>query len=95
MEIRENGEIVVKFNPLKKLVFDRENRVIKYWGGEIYFYQVMGYWKNYRPVGGKMLYYAVLLTREKMHRITPEISEEEVEKVLNILRDLVPAEAKE
>jgi len=89
------GRITIKFGMMKKLVIDKERLLIEYWGGKIYFYQVMGYWKNQRPKGGKTVYYVVLLTRDKMHRITPETDEETVEKVLNVLRDTIPVEAKE
>ena len=94
MEIERNGRIVVRFGRFKKLIIDPENLFIQYWGGKIFFYQVMGYWKNYRRKGGDMVYYVVLLTKERMHRITPEMDEASVEKVLNLLKDTIPVEAK-
>ncbi len=94
MEISEGERTIIRFGPFKKLIIDRENNFLEYWGGKIYFYQIMGYWKNSRPSRRRMLYYVVLLTKEKMHRITPGMGESDAEKVLNILSNIVPVEAR-
>ncbi len=97
MKIEKNGSaIVFLFGRGKYLKIDRVNGVIEYWEDKIPFHQVIGYWKNYRPRGRKFLFYVMLLTRNRLHRITPEMKDEDsVEKILDVLRDTIPVEVKE
>ncbi len=93
---REGDSVIFIFRGRKILKIDKRNRIIEYWEGIIPFSQIMGYWKNYRPKGKRFLFYVMLLTKNKLHRITPEMKDEDsVEKILEVLRDTIPVEVKE
>lgn len=97
MKILEvENKIIFKFNALKSLTIDRDSKVVKYWDGKINFDDIIGYWKNYHPGGKLFVYYIMLLTRNRIHKITPEIEEEDsIDKILDILKATIPREVKE
>ena len=92
----EGNKIVFKFNSFKSLIIDRDSKAIKYWDGEVNFDDVLGYWKNYHPGGKLFVYYIMLLTPKKIHKITPELEDEDsIDKILEILKTIIPREVKE
>ncbi len=95
MRVEEDTSVLIfKFSFFKSLVVDKIKEVIKYQGDEIPFSSVKGYWKNYRVVRRKKVYYVMLLTSQKMFPITPHIDEYDADEVLNGLRKLLPREVK-
>ncbi len=97
MKLVENeNKIILKFNSFKSLIIDKNSRKIKYWDGQVDFDDIIGYWKNYHPGGKLFVYYIMLLTRKKIHKITPELEDEElIDKILEILKSTIPREVKE
>ncbi len=97
MKIEKNNErLIFKFNPLKSLIIDNDSKKIIYWEGEIPFNDVVGYWKNYHPGGGLFVYYVMLLTPKKIHKITPELKDEsQIDKILDYLKSIIPREVSE
>ncbi len=94
-KVVEGDRVSFRFSTLKKLVIDKEKGSIEYWDGNIPFSSVRGYWKNYHPKGKKMVYYVMLLTSQKLHKITPELGNEGlVDEILDILQKYVPVEVK-
>ena len=97
MKIMEKGnKIIFSFNPPKTLIIDKDSKEIKYWDRQINFNDIIGYWKNYHPGGKLFVYYIMLLTRKKIHKITPELEDEDsIDKILEILKSIIPREVKE
>ncbi len=94
--INEENKIIFKFNSLKSLIIDKNFKKIEYWEGQVNFDDVIGYWKNYHPGGRLFVYYIMLLTRKKIHKITPELEDEDsIDKILEILKAIIPREVKE
>ncbi len=94
--INEENKIVFKFNAFKSLTIDKNSKRIKYWGGQINFNEIIGYWKNYHPGGKLFVYYIMLLTPKKIHKITPELEDEDsIDKIIEILKSIIPREVKE
>jgi len=93
----ENDKEWIKFifKGRKILKIDKKRRLIEYWESIIPFDDVRGYWKNYHPKGRGFVFYVMLLTEKRLHRITPEIAEEDsIEKVLDTLKNIIPVEVK-
>jgi|GEM_PF-2325589 hypothetical protein len=93
----ETGDDFIKFvfGRRKILNIDKKRRIIEYWESIIPFNEVRGYWKNYHPKGRRFVFYVMLLTERRLHKITPEMTDEDsIEKVLDTLRDIVPVEVK-
>ena len=96
MRVEEDSTVLIfRFSPFKSLTLDKIKKVIRYRGDEIPFSTVKGYWKNYRFVWRKKIYYVMLLTSQKMFPVTPNIDEYDAEEVLNVFRKLLPREVKE
>lgn len=67
------------------LIIDRGNQKIKYKKQETSFQDVRGFWKNFVLKRKKKYYYVVLLTRNWMTPITPEMDEYDVDEVIHYL----------
>ncbi len=93
MRIDDDGDIMVfKFTPLNSLIIDRKNKILKFKKWEVSFSEIRGYWKNHRVKGNKIVYYIMLLTPKKMDRITPEIDEEDIDKIIGYLKKEIKLE---
>jgi len=97
MKVEKSDEVIkFIFNRRRILKIDKKRGVIEYWESIIPFDEIKGYWKNYHPKGMKFVFYVMLLTERKLHKITPEIGDENsIEKVLDTLRHVIPLEVKE
>ena len=95
MRVEDDGEILVfKFIPMKRLIIDRNRKILKFGRWVVSFEEIKGYWKNHRVKGGKIVYYVMLLTGKKMDRITPEIDEYDADEILNYLKKEIKLEVK-
>ncbi len=92
----DGNSVIFNFKWRKYLRIDRKRGLIEFENNSIPFSEVKGYWKNYHPKGRRLVFYAMLLTKNRLYKITPEIKDEEsIEKILEVLRDIIPAEVKE
>jgi hypothetical protein len=94
MRVLDDGVLLEIRFPTKTLLIDRKSRVLRYGKWEVKWDNIKGYWKNYRFKGRKRVFYVVLLTPERMERITPEMDEYDVDEVLGYLRSEIPLEVK-
>ncbi len=81
--------LTFRFSPLKTLVVNRNAKEIIIGKRKVKFEEVVGFWKNYRFIGRKRMYYVMLLTKKIMMQITPEMDEYDVDEVIGYLRDIL------
>ncbi len=90
MKIMDDGTtLLFRFSPFKTLSLNRNSRTITLGKTEIPFDEVKGFWKNYRISGKKKVYFVVLLTKNKMLHITPDMDEYDVDEVIGYLIDIL------
>ncbi len=95
MRVEEDSIILrIKFSPLQSLKINKKEGYLEWSHERINFESILGYWKNYRKVRGKNVYYVMLLTSKRMIPITPLLDEYDADEVLNYLKRVVPREAR-
>ncbi len=95
MRIQEDEELVIfKFSPLHTLKIHKKDGFVEWEGRRISFQDIIGYWKNFRRVRRKNVYYVMLLTSKSMAPITPHLDEYDADEVLRYLRKIIPREVK-
>ena len=96
MRVEEDDELLIfRFSPFHSLKIYKKQEILEWEGRKIKFEEIIGYWKNYRRVRRKNVYYVVLLTSKRMAPITPLLDEYDADVVLKNLRRLIPREVKE
>jgi len=95
MRAEEDDEVIIfKFSPIRSLKIHKKEKVVEWRGEKIKFDKIIGYWKNFRTLRRKNVYYVMLLTSKRMIPITPLLDEYDADEILSYLKRVIPREAK-
>ncbi len=90
MNVLDDGTVLTfRFSPLKTLVVNRNAEEIIFGKRKVKFEEVVGFWKNYRFIRRRKVYYVVILTEKIMTQITPYMDEYDVDDVIGYLRNIL------